>query len=323
VITPVKNEIRNLPLLVKSMMSQTVKPILWVFVDDCSIDGSKEYIQSLEDKYDFIKYVSTGFKDDGYNLDRYGVIIKIGIDYATKYCKLNNVTYHYLAIVDADMFLRSQYFEELIKTLEGDPELGIASGIILDKYENRKLVPLCDFRGDPVVVASAMLIRNECLASLGGFPTSIGPENVLMIKAKNRGWKIKCVKHVSGIHNRPLPPSLSVVWHKFVKSGETYYKLGQLPINAIVTAIYHIIWRAKEGLIDIRVLVCGLAYLAGYFASLISRKDKLKDQEIINFYNLSWRSLFGKIIHLFILHLRSSSRKKRTTRRVIKILIQS
>jgi glycosyltransferase involved in cell wall biosynthesis len=313
VITPVKNEIRNLPLLVKSIVSQTVKPILWVFVDDCSIDGSKEYIQSLKEKYDFIKYVSTGFEDYGYNLDRYGVIIKIGIDYATRYCKLNNIAYHYLAIVDADMFLTSQYFEELIKTLEGDPELGIASGIILDKYENRKLVLFCDFKGDPAVAASAMLIRKECLASLGGFPTSVGPENVLMIKAKNRGWKIKCVKHVSGIHNRPLPPSLSVVWHKFVKSGETYYKLGQHPINAILTAIYHIIWRAKEGLIDYRTLVCGLAYLAGYFASLISGKDKLKDQEIINFYNLSWRSLFGKIIHFLSSYILDIRHVKRTT----------
>ena len=56
-ITPVKNEEENLPNLIQSVVEQTIKPVLWVIVDDGSTDRSPEIIKEAQKKYSWIQSI--------------------------------------------------------------------------------------------------------------------------------------------------------------------------------------------------------------------------------------------------------------------------
>jgi len=47
VVTPCRNEAKNLPKLVQSITAQTIKPELWVIVDNGSTDKTPELIKKL------------------------------------------------------------------------------------------------------------------------------------------------------------------------------------------------------------------------------------------------------------------------------------
>ncbi|MCK4736138.1 MAG: glycosyltransferase, partial [Methanophagales archaeon] len=48
VVTPCRNEEKNIPNLVQSITAQTIRPALWVIVDDGSTDKTGEIIAEAE-----------------------------------------------------------------------------------------------------------------------------------------------------------------------------------------------------------------------------------------------------------------------------------
>ena len=50
VVTPCRNEEKNLSNLVQSMTAQTIRPALWVIVDDGSTDKTGKIIDEVEKK---------------------------------------------------------------------------------------------------------------------------------------------------------------------------------------------------------------------------------------------------------------------------------
>jgi glycosyltransferase involved in cell wall biosynthesis len=53
-ITPVKDEAKNFDLLKKTVLNQTLKPVLWVIVDSNSSDNSFELAKLLSKNNGFI-----------------------------------------------------------------------------------------------------------------------------------------------------------------------------------------------------------------------------------------------------------------------------
>lgn len=45
VVTPCRNEEKNIPNLVQSITAQTIRPVLWVIVDDGSTDRTSEIVK--------------------------------------------------------------------------------------------------------------------------------------------------------------------------------------------------------------------------------------------------------------------------------------
>ncbi len=50
IVTPVKNEEKDLPGLVESMASQSILPLIWIIMDDGSTDKSPQILQEAEKK---------------------------------------------------------------------------------------------------------------------------------------------------------------------------------------------------------------------------------------------------------------------------------
>jgi len=127
IITPTKNEEKNLPTLIQLIEMQTIKPVLWVIVDESS-DNTVEIIRGLTTKYNWVKSIFLK-KNKGYLGINYGIACKTGFDFAIEYCKQHGIEYDYIGLIDADAIIEKDLFQKLMMEFEKDPELGIASGI--------------------------------------------------------------------------------------------------------------------------------------------------------------------------------------------------
>ena len=263
VITPAKNEANNLHILAKTILKQTLKPKLWVIVDDGSEDQTPRVVKLLSEKRRFIKYLRINEKSE-YNIERYPYVVKRGIDYALKKA---NSEIKYISIVDADVSLNSDYFEEIIRCMECDRDVGVASGIMYE-LTNEDLVVRKNVWEEHILGGAALVIRRECYESVGGFPCTPAPDVVFKIKALKRGWKAKVVTTTKFVHRRSQDH-----YKRYRKFGEETAMLGIHPLHSILIGIYFIYKKSY----------LGLAFMLGYLITYLSLK-RINDFEVFNYY---------------------------------------
>jgi len=56
-VTAAKNEGENLPKTIQSVVEQTIKPVVWVIVDDCSTDNTPKILKEAKEKYEWIQSI--------------------------------------------------------------------------------------------------------------------------------------------------------------------------------------------------------------------------------------------------------------------------
>ncbi len=134
-ITPCRNEESNLPNLIMSVMAQTIRPVIWVIVNDASTDTTFQVIDEAEKQFDIIKGVH--LQEEGEYLGSHiAHVYNSGFEYSLKHCSKQGRNWDYIAILDADTIAEPQYFEKLFREFEKDPELGMASGNTCDYSDN-------------------------------------------------------------------------------------------------------------------------------------------------------------------------------------------
>jgi glycosyltransferase involved in cell wall biosynthesis len=131
-ITPVKNEEAFISALISSIKKQSMKPVLWVIVDDGSTDETMYITDKEAAKTGWIDviHLPPGTRKRG---QHYTYVCKEGFDYAVD--KVHD--WDFIGLVDADMILDENYFEELMEKFDQIEKLGIASGGI---YSQGKLL---------------------------------------------------------------------------------------------------------------------------------------------------------------------------------------
>lgn len=277
VVTPCRNEEQNLPNLVLSITVQTLRPALWVIVDDGSTDSTPDIVEEAEEKYDWIKGIrfDSSERDLGLHL---ASIIKKGFEFAIEYCAKNGIEYGYLANVDGDLTLERTFFENILKEFEKDPELGIAGGgtnhIIGDKLIHAKL------REDEPS-GGHMLIRKDCFEDCGGIPISYAMDSVLKAKARLRGWKTKRFEENIATEIRDVG-SAEGYWNGYFHAGKSDYYLNYNPIHSVIKSIYTFKrpWYSR------------FAYLAGYLSGVTRREKQIDDEEIKRYFRNKWKSIY-------------------------------
>jgi len=118
-VTACKNEETNLQSLIDSIVSQKIRPVFWLIVDDGSTDNTPFILERNEVKYDWIKVLrlEQSPRDLGLHLSK---VLKKGFEYSINYCELAGLKYSYLGNVDADLTLPSTFFSYLIEEFEKD-----------------------------------------------------------------------------------------------------------------------------------------------------------------------------------------------------------
>lgn len=267
-VTAVKNEEEYLPNLIQSIINQTVKPVLWVIVDE-SIDGSKKIIKEMTEEYGWVKTIFLE-KSERYLGINYGVACKIGFDFAAEYCKQHKTEHDYIGLIDADVNIGEDFFERLMTKFEKDSALGITSGTeywnISGKLMSAKL-------REDLPMGPARVWRRKCFEETGGYQATAFPDSVSNVKAMLRGWKTKQFKDIKVITRKTS--TARGCWWGSVREGEDYYFLNYHPFAFLLRTLRYTFKKPYYS-------GCGL--FIGYFSSLIQRKKKTEDEEIKYYY---------------------------------------
>jgi len=279
--TPIKNEVRNLPNLISSILSQTIHPVLWIITNDGSTDGSSKILEGLDNRCSWVKIIKMpeGPRKIGFH---YSEVVKACIDYAMEYCKVKKVDYNYLGVVDADISFDKNYFEYLINKFEKDPSLGIAGG---GTYFKRGKKLIWDKTTSQWPTGGAMLVSSKCFNKTR-WEISRSPDGVMFVKAMLNGFKTRNYRELVALQSRPTSTG-DGYWNGFIDFGQTRYYLGYTPLFAIIYSVR---------LLFSYPFFHSIAFMVGYFSDCFKKKKRNDDKEILMFFR---RRLKAKLKELF------------------------
>ena len=274
-VTPCKNEGGNLKKLIQSVLDQTIRPVLWVIMDDGSTDNTLDILKKAKENYGWIEYVQLGEGERDLGL-HYASVVKNGFDFTIDHCTKNKIKYDYLGNLDADLTLDHTFFENILNGFEKDSELGVASGgtkhIIGDRIKYAKVE-----EDEPS--GGHMLIRRKCYEECGGYPVSFAPDSVLKAKSRLRGWKTKRFEESVATEIRDVG-SAEGYWKGYAHKGKASYYLNFSPIHVIIRSIIYSFRRPYY---------VGIAYFMSYFINFIRRKEQIDDEEVKKYFWNKWK----------------------------------
>ena len=265
-VTPARNEASFIPDLIASVKNQSIKPILWVIVDDGSTDKTPEILDAKTTEIGWMEviHLPPGERKRG---QHYAYVCKQGFDYALSKVK----DWDFIGLVDADMVLEEEYFERLIEKFQEIDRLGIASGGIYHQGELQK-------RRQGHAIGGCRLFRRECFRDVGGYQVYpgefAGADTIANTKAKIKGWKLQHFPDIKANHRRP---TLGV---------EGAWQGGLLRAHAMYYFDYHplLMVGAFLNLLCTRPYYHALSFAVGYIRALVSRKERIPDEEIRRFF---------------------------------------
>ena len=270
-VTPSKDEEVNLPKLIQSVAGQTIKPLVWVIVDDGSTDNTPEILKKAKERYEWIQSIrlSVHLRDLS---EHYTNICNTGFDFAIQYSKTNNYQYDYIGLLDADMILEQDFYSKTIEKFKKNPKLGIAGGSIYYD-EGNKLISEDD-RGD-LPPGGIRLWRRECFEETGsGLYPGYSADAVSNVLAKLRGWETKSFTDLKVVQARKTS-SAEGLWKGYKYHGESAYFRNYHPLFVLIKGLKNSFRKP---------FYIGIAYLYGYLSGAIKRIDKIDIKEVRDYY---------------------------------------
>ena len=271
IISPCRNEADFMRKTLESVIRQTVKPFLWVIVDDGSTDETPKILAEYAAKYNFIKTIrreNRGFRSVGP-----GVIEAFYAGYDT--VQIEN--FDFICKLDLDLELPPKYFEILIQRMTENPRIGTCSGkpYFIDK-QTGKLVS--EKLGDENSIGASKFYRIECFKQIGGFVCQVMWDGIDGHRCRMLGW-IACSwdePDLRFIHLRPMGSSQKGMLAGRMRHGSGQFYMGTDLVYMTVSALYRMTTRRP-------FIIGGLAMWWGYAQSMFFKKERLDDREFRKF----------------------------------------
>jgi biofilm PGA synthesis N-glycosyltransferase PgaC len=244
VITPVKDEERYVEHTLRSMTSQTMKPVRWIIVEDGSSDRTPDLIEPFARDYEFIHVVHS---PRGQPRQPGPAVIRAfnrGLEEAGRL----GIDYDFIVKLDCDLSFDPDYFERLLAEFAANPKLGIASGVYWEAADdvNWREVEMPAYHA----AGASKVIRRGCWEQIEGFIPSRGWDTVDEIRAMSHGWET--------MHFRDL----KIKHWKLEGTG-----IGKLRTNAMHGEIYYL---TGGGFLFFLLKVLDRAKRRPYFAGALS-----------------------------------------------------
>ncbi len=284
VVSPVKNEEKYLRFTIQSMISQTMRPALWIIVDDGSTDRTGEIAAAAAFEHDWIKVVHrvgtpTRRVGPGVVEAFYDGLACVSLSDFDFVCKL-----------DGDLEFRPGYFATLLRRFAARPRLGTASGKTFvpvgDKFVRERT-------GDEFSHGVAKLFRRECFEEIGGFVREVMWDGIDCHRCRMLGWEAVSIDEpeVAILHLRLMGSSFKSIYHGRIRWGRGQYFMGTHPLYLLGIAAYRTFERPW--------LLGGLCILIGYlraWASGIERYEEPGFRKFLHRWQINeiQRRLIGK-----------------------------
>jgi glycosyltransferase involved in cell wall biosynthesis len=289
IISPAKDEAQHIELTLKSVTEQTLKPILWVIVDDASKDNTSDIISRYFNSYPFIRLV----KHSHDSIRKTGSAVIRAFNYG--YAAVGNIDYDFIVKLDCDLSFDADYFEKLLKQFLMDQSIGIASGVYLesDKHGLFTIVSMPSYHA----AGACKVIRRRCFEEIGGFIESAGWDTVDEIRAMTRGWKTCHFRDLRMLHHRAEGTGIGVL-RTSAMHGKIYYLTGGGCSFFLLKTIHRLLVKPY--------LLNSIALLCGYLISLFRKEPLLVNDKEARFYRYMLnKRLFGNLREL-VKHLHFS-----------------
>lgn len=262
VITPCRNEEVFLDRLIASLENQSIRPTLWIVVDDGSTDRTPEILSAAAAQYPYIRVVTRADRGERH----------VGPGVVDAFLSgLENVDlqhFDYVCKLDSDLELPPKYFERLIERMERDKVLGCFSGKVYLQLDDGRLV--LERMGDENAIGAAKFYRTECYLEIGGFVRALGWDAIDGHMCRLKGWIAGSVDDpdLRIIHHRLMGSSQKGIWTGRKRWGQSKWYMGSAPYFVFAVALYRLIERP--------FLVGGAGILIGYLGEMFRRAPRFE-----------------------------------------------
>jgi glycosyltransferase involved in cell wall biosynthesis len=279
IITPARNEEDFIARTITAVISQTLRPLRWLIVNDGSTDGTRKIVESYLKRYDFIKLVNLE-RDGDRNFGGKVIAFSRGV------LELQNLDYEFIGNLDADISVPPDYYRSIIKYFDADPKLGIAGGIVYTKVGKR--FSTSDKTLDSVGGA-VQLFRKRCFEAVGGYMLlDCGGEDAgAEIKARMLGWTVRKFPDCKVFEHRRTGSAEASLLRSKVREGRRFYSLGYALLFYAIRCIY----RSK----DRPFIIGSIAAFYGFMESYLRRRPILLPQDEVAYLRSEQRQRLKRI----------------------------
>ena len=268
-ISPCRNEADYMRRTLDSVIAQTVRPDLWLIVDDGSSDATPEILAEYAAAHDWIRVAPK--PDRGHRAVGPGVIeaFYFGLD------QIDMAAFDQICKLDLDLDLPPRYFEILIRRMADNPRIGTCSGKSYYRTQAGELKS--EKCGDEMSVGMTKFYRTACFQDIGGFVREVMWDGIDCHKARQLGW-IACSWDEPDLrfeHLRAMGSSQTSILTGRRRHGHGQYFMGSDPLYFIATAVFRMAHPPY--------VVGGLSMIVGYFASMLRGLPQLDDAPLRKF----------------------------------------
>jgi biofilm PGA synthesis N-glycosyltransferase PgaC len=263
VITPVRDEEQHIEYTIKSMISQTIKPSVWVIVNDGSRDNTERIISEYARRFSWILLSSR--VDRGWRERGAGVVVAFYLGMKS----VESYRYDFIVKLDGDLSFDEDYFEKILSKFLEDAKLGIAGGVCYERKGRRLVIdrhPMFHVRG------ASKVYRSQCFKEIGGLIPVFGWDSIDEIKANMLGWTTHSFPDIRILHHRRTGST-----RKFMQfdAGKGCYFLGYHPAFTLFKSIS---WIPRRPF-----LLGAIAFLYGFIKGYIWNLPRIQDDEFVEY----------------------------------------
>jgi len=232
-ITPCRDEAEYARRCIDSVVSQTVRPALWVVVDDGSSDETPAILAEYAAKHPWIRVVRR--EDRGKRAVGPGVVDAFYAGLET----IRMEDFDYLCKFDLDLDLPPKYFGILMERMTKNPRLGTCSGKPYFEEGGRLVSEKC---GDEMSVGMTKFYRTACFQEIGGFVREVMWDGIDCHRCRMLGW-IACSwddPDLRFVHLRPMGSSQKSILTGRMRHGFGQYFMGTDLLYMTVSAVFRL-----------------------------------------------------------------------------------
>jgi glycosyltransferase involved in cell wall biosynthesis len=240
------------------VIGQTLKPVLWVIVDDGSRDNTPAIIQRYLSSNPFIRLV----RNPNAGIRQPGSAVIRAFNYGCE--SIGASDYDFIVKLDCDLSFEPNYFEILLGRFMEDHRLGVASGVYLEMGEDDawKEVVMPSYHA----AGASKVLRKKCFEEIGGFIVAAGWDTVDEIRAMTLGWKTGHFIDLQMKHHKPEGSGIGAI-RTSVMHGEISYLTGGGKLFFLLKVLHRMMSKPY--------VIGAMALSWGYMKALWKRKASL------------------------------------------------
>ncbi len=277
-ITPCRDEAAFARRTLESVVRQSVRPDLWVIVDDGSSDETPRILAEYARAHDWIRIVRR--EDRGRRSVGPGVIdaFYAGLE-TVELCE-----FEFLCKLDLDLELPPRYFELLLERMRSEPRMGTVSGKPYRPVEGGESVPeLC---GDEMSVGMTKLYRRACFEQIGGFVREVmWTASTAIAAACSAGSRELDEPELRFLHLRAMGSSDANILRGRARHGSGQHFMG--------TGFVYLAASALRRVFEAPAILGSAAMVFGWLRAALAGRARYGDAEFRRFLRkYQWRCLW-------------------------------